>query len=225
LRADKVALELTRWWLFGSGLFASQGTSCHALIRTLPELDRPDIQMFFNPIRLDARVWFPGWQPRQKDLLSAIVILLHPESRGRLTLRSADPADAPRIQLNLLSCQNDVDALIRGMRAARKVYAAAPLCELVAAETMPGPEARSDAALEAYMRKVAGISHHPVGTCSMGQGSLAVVGPRLNVHGIDGLRVADASIMPTIPGGNTNAPAIMIGEKAADLIRGRLSAH
>jgi choline dehydrogenase len=219
LRFDKIAIAMARWWLFGSGLLASQGTSCHALIRTLPELTRPDIQLFFNPIRLDARVWFPGVRAAQEDTLAAIIILLHPESRGSLSLRSADPAVPPRIQVNLLSQQNDIDTLTRGLRAARQVYATPPLADLVAGEINPGSQTQSAPALTSYLRKMAGISHHPVGTCSMGRGAMAVVDPQLRVHGLEGLRVADASVMPTIPGGNTNAPSIMIGEKAADLIR------
>ena len=95
-----------------------------------------------------------------------------------------------------------------------------PLAGLVAEEIMPGPAVQTDAEFEAYLKKVCLVSHHPVGACRMGHDAMAVVDPQLRVHGIDGLRVADASIMPTVPGGNTNAPSIMVGEKAADLIRG-----
>ena len=221
LRFDRVAVSLLRWLAFGTGVFASQGTSCHALIRTRPELERPDIQIFFNPVRLDARVWFPGIRPVQQHQINATIILLHPESRGRLRLRSADPMAPPRIVLNLLAERGDAATLIRGLRAARRVYATEPLAGLVARELAPGAEAASDEALDAYLRRSLVTSHHPVGTCSMGEGPNSVVDPQLRVRGIAALRVADASIMPTVPGGNTNAPAIMVGEKAADLIRGR----
>jgi choline dehydrogenase len=221
LRADKVALAMARWLLLGTGLFASQATTCNALVRTRPELERPDIQFFFNPVRLDARTWFPGIRPVQEHLINAIIILLHPESRGSVRLGTADPLASPRIALNLLSRRADIDTLIRGFRIARKIYATAPLADLVDRETRPGAAVETDAEIEAYIREGLNVSYHPVGTCTMGHGPDAVVDPQLRVHGIGGLRVADASIMPTVPGGNTNMPTIMIGEKAADLVRGR----
>lgn len=221
LRADKVALAMLQWLLFGRGLLASQGSSANAVIRTRPELERPDIQFFFNPVRVDAEVWFPWIKPPQEHQISAIVILLHPESRGRVSLRSADPHAPPRIELNLLSQRADIDTMIRGLRIARRIFETPPMRDLVAKELAPGSEARSDARLEAYLREAVNTSHHPVGSCAMGRSPGAVVDPQLRVHGIERLRVADASIMPSVPGGNTNAPSIMIGEKAADLIRGR----
>ena len=224
LRYDKVALNLFRWWFLGNGPFADQGTTSHAQVRTRAELERPDIQIFFNPARLDSRPWFPVINPVQEHQINAIMILLHPDSRGWLTLRSADPRDPPRIFLNILDQQSDIDALIRGMKVARKVFATPPMSDLVDAEVAPGLQAQSDADLLAYLKKAAMVSHHPVGTCTMGHGDMAVVDPELRVRGIAALRVADASIMPTVPGGNTNAPSIMVGEKAADLIRGQVLA-
>jgi choline dehydrogenase len=205
--------------MFGAGLLASQATSVHALLRTRPELERPDIQLFFNPVRMDAKIWTPFFGVRQQHQLNAIALLLHPESRGALTLNSADPADAPRIQLNVLSARADVETLIRGLKIIRAMFAAPPLRDLIERELEPGDAVRSDGELEEHLRANAIVSHHPVGTCSMGHGPACVVDPQLRVHGVEGLRVCDASIMPTVPGGNTNAPSIMIGEKAADLIR------
>ena len=222
LRFDKVALSMLRWMTLRSGLFASQATTSNALIRTRPELERPDIQLFFNPVRLDAQVWFPFIRPVQEHQIGALIILLHPESRGRLSLHSSDPREPPRIELNLLNRRADIETLIRGLRAAREVFATQPLADLVDRELHPGAGAQSDAEIEAYMRQSLGVSFHQVGTCKMGQGEDAVVDSELRVRGIEGLRIADASIMPTVPGGNTNAPSIMIGEKAADLLRGRL---
>ena len=219
LRYDKLAWHLANWYLLGKGPFADQATSSHAQVRTRPELERPDIQIFFNPARLDSRPWFPLIKPPQEDQINAIMILLHPDSRGHVELRSADPKDAPRIFLNILSQQSDIDALIRGLRVARQVFAAEPLASVVEAEVAPGSAVQSDADLEAYLKTAAMVSHHPVGTCKMGHDDMAVVDPQLRLRGIEGLRVADASIMPTVPGGNTNAPSIMVGEKAADLIR------
>ena len=221
LRWDKLAVNLANWYLLGGGPFADQATTAHAQVRTRPELERPDVQIFFNPARLDSRPWFPLLKPRQEDQINAIMILLHPDSRGWMTLRSADPKDPPKIFLNLFSERSDVDTLIRGLRVARKVFETPPLSDVVAEEVAPGVQAQTDAELEAYLKTAAMVSHHPVGTCRMGHDELAVVDPQLRLRGIAGLRVADASIMPTVPGGNTNAPSIMVGEKAADLILGR----
>ena len=221
LRWDKLAANLANWYLFGGGPFAHQGTTAHAQVRTRPELERPDIQIFFNPARLDSKPWFPMIRPAQEDQINAIMILLHPDSRGWLELRSADPTDPPKIFLNILSERSDVDALIRGLRIARQVFETEPLASLVAEEAAPGKAAQSDAEIEAYLKQAAMVSHHPVGTCRMGHDDLAVVDPQLRLRGIAALRVADASIMPTVPGGNTNAPSVMVGEKAADLIRGQ----
>jgi choline dehydrogenase len=221
LRWDRLAANLARWWFLGSGPFAVQATTAHAQVRTRPELERPDIQIFFNPARMDARPWFPLLAPPQEDQINALAVLLHPDSRGWMTLRSADPRDPPRIFLNLFSERSDVETIIRGLRIARQVFQTEPLASLVAEEVAPGPQVQTDEQFEAYLKKVCLVSHHPVGTCKMGHDPMAVVDPQLRVRGVEALRVADASIMPTVPGGNTNAPSIMVGEKAADLIRGQ----
>jgi choline dehydrogenase len=153
--------------------------------------------------------------------MNVLVLLLHPESRGRLWLRSPDPHAPPRIDLNLLSARADVDTFIRGIRIARRVFETPPLSGLVIRERSPGLAIETDEALEAFLRANAIISHHPVGTCAMGPNAEDVVDPALRVRGVEALRVCDASIMPNVPGGNTNAPSIMVGEKAADLIRER----
>jgi choline dehydrogenase len=220
LRADKLAISLARWAMFGTGVLASQSNSCHAEVRSRPELAQPDLQIYFNPTRGDAKPWFPGIGERQEHRLSVVACLVQPDSRGRMELRSADPRDKPRISLNLMAERSDVDALVRSVEMVREVYATDPLASLISHEVVPGPEVRSKAAIEQWLRDTLIVTHHAVGTCAMGIGSQSVVDPELRVHGIDGLRVCDASIMPTVPGGNTNAPSIMVGEKAADLIRG-----
>jgi choline dehydrogenase len=222
LRADRLLLSLARWAVLGTGLLASQSNSCHAEVRSRPGVEQPDLQLYFNPVRADATPWFPGIRAVQEHLVNAVVCLLKPESRGWMLLRSADPRDKPRIWLNLLAERADVDTLVRGVRIARAVYQTSPMSDLVGREVRPGLEVTTDADIESYLRKTLVIAHHSVGTCAMGAGPDAVVDPELRVRGIDGLRVCDASIMPTVPGGNTNAPSIMVGEKAADLIRGRL---
>lgn len=221
LRADRLALSVAQWALAGTGVLAHQSNSCHAEIRSLPTLDQPDIQAYFNPVRADAQPWFPGIRPVQEHRVSAVVCLLQPESRGHLRLASADPAAKPRIQLNLMQSRKDVDTLVRSVNIIRELYGTAPLSNLVAEEVSPGKEVEGNDAIEAFLRRTLATSHHAVGSCTMGHGPLSVVDPQLRVHGVDGLRVVDASIMPTVPGGNTNAPSIMVGEKGADLLRGQ----
>ena len=221
LRLDRAMLSVLRWAVAGSGAFASQINSCNVVIRTAPGLERPDIQLLCNPIRMDAQLWFPGLRAAKEHRFDIRVVGLHPESRGVLALRSADPADPPRITLNLFAAERDLATMRRGLRAARAIYRTEPQARLTARETAPGADIVSDADLDAYIRRVGGTCQHPVGTCAMGSGPDSVVDPELRVRGLAGLRVADASIMQALPGGNTNAPAIMIGEKAADLILGR----
>jgi choline dehydrogenase len=147
-------------------------------------------------------------------------VILHPLSRGEVTLRSASPLDGPKVQLNLMSSPAEFEIMRRGIREARRIYHTPPQGELTGTEAAPGDDAQSDDELDDWIRKACSATQHPVGTCSMGLGAEAVVDPELRVVGVQGLRVADASIMPTVPGANTNASAIMIGEKAADLVRG-----
>ncbi len=218
LRLDKVAVSVARWALFGSGAFATQINSCNVVIRTSAQQARPDVQLMCNPIRMDAKMWFPGVGRRQEHRITSDVVLLHPHSRGRLTLRSADPRDPPRIQLNLFSDHGDIETIARGIAVAREIYRSGPQAQLTGREIRPGADLVSADGLESYIRDNAGVTQHPVGTCCMGVGPDSVVDPQLRVLGVDRLRVADASIMPTVPGGNTNAACIMIGEKASDLI-------
>ncbi len=218
LRFDKAALSALRWALLGSGPFATQITSGTVLLKTRPELDRPDVQLLCNPVRLDAGLWFPGIVKPKAHSFYITVCLLHQASRGRVSLKSANAADAPRIALNLFSDERDLATMREAVRAARRIYAQKPIADLIASETIPGTANQTDEQLDASIRELGGITHHPVGTCAMGVGPHSVVDPQLRVYGIAGLRVADASIMPTIPSGNTNAASVMVGEKAADLI-------
>jgi len=221
LRFDRVVRSVMQWALFGRGAFATQINSCNVIIRTRPDLPQPDVQLMCNPVRMDAKMWFPIVAPRQAHRITADVVVLHQQSRGWLTLRSSNPLDAPRVQLNLFADPADFDTARRGIWAARKIYSTLPQARIVGAEIRPGAALRTDAELENYIRDAAQVTQHPVGTCTMGVGPNAVVDPQLRVRGIEGLRVADASIMPTVPGGNTNAAVIMVAEKASDHIRGR----
>ncbi|EQB30445.1 GMC family oxidoreductase [Sphingobium ummariense] len=215
LRVDRAALSVLRWAATGKGAFASQITSGVVMLRNRPELERPDVQLVFLPVRLDAKLWHP-FGPRQSHVLSVMVMQLHPESRGTVTLRSADPLDKPRIDLNLLSTPADFADIREGISAVRRIFAQPPLRDMVDAEIAPG----RGTDLDDFIRHNLKITQHPAGTCRMGGDAAAVVDSDLRVRGVAGLRVVDASVMPTIPGANINAAVIMIAERASDLIRG-----
>ena len=220
LRLDRLALSVLQWKMFRNGILARSPLSAQGLVRTAPHLDRPDLQMLVSPTSMFARPWFPGWRKGTGHMLSNACVLLHPESRGKVSLRSADPRDKPRIQLNLLQAEADRTGLRNIVKFVRRFFSTAPASQLVSAEVMPGPAVQGDADIDAWLRANVRTAMHPTSTCAMGTDGMAVVDGQLRVHGLSGLRVADASIMPTIVGGNTNAPTIMIAEKAVDLIRG-----
>jgi choline dehydrogenase len=224
LRLDRAALWVLRWALFGEGLFATNGAAGNLFIRTEPTLDRPDMQftcMSGEVSERELRLSPIGKKP--PGTLGAGLSMIKQDSRGEVSLRSADASAAPRILFNLFKEQSDVDRAIRGLRAIRDIYSREPLRGLVGDEALPGAKLTSDADLERFIRDTGAITQHAVGTCKMGVDSdaQAVVDAELKVRGVEALRVIDASIMPDIPGGNTNAPTIMIAEKGADLIRGQ----
>ena len=221
LRFDRAAISFLQWALLGTGPFATQISNGHLVTKSRPDLDRPDLQMIFSPIRLDARIWFPGIVAEQEHCIFTNACLIKPKSRGHIALRSARPEDTPKIFFNIFDHPDDLAALKEGLRITRRVMNTEPLKSLLRTETIPGPAWQSESELEEACRAMTDITHHPVGTCRMGKGPEAVVDPQLRVIGVSGLRVADAAIMPTVPCANTNAAAIMIGEKAADIIRGR----
>jgi len=214
--ADKPK-ALLEWLLRRSGPLTSSVAEAFAFVRSHPGLPAPDLQFHFAPAYFNDN----GFDEFDGHAFTLGPVLVTPKSRGHITLRSADLADKPRILTNSLSEPEDVQALVTGMRKAREVAASEPLTEAVAREIFPGPGVGdSDDELAEDARRRVELIYHPVGTCKMGSGEDAVVDPELRVRGVDGLRVVDASIMPVIPGGNTNAPAIMVAERGADLIRG-----
>lgn len=182
--------------------------------RTRPELENPDIQIHFMTLSTDQ----PGKSLHDFSGFTSSVCQLRPESRGNVRIDRPDPAAHPRIVANYLSAEADRRTVVEAIRLNRRILSAPSMAQLVAEERMPGADLRSDDELLEFARQHGGSIFHPVGTCKMGIDPLAVVDPQLRVHGIAGLRVADASIMPTLVSGNTNAPAIMIGEKCADLL-------
>jgi len=224
LRFDRAVVSVLRWFFTGRGDFVSNGAAGNVFIRTDPNADRPDMQLTCMTIEVSARhIWFPFLNKTPQYALNVGVSMIKQDSRGEVTLRSKDPFDPPKILLNLFKERSDVDRMIRGIRAARKIYGQPPLADMHGPEDMPGEALQSDAELEAFVRDTGAITLHPVGTCKMGVESdpMAVVDDQLRVRGVEGLRVIDASVMPNVPGGNTNAPTIMIAEKAADLLRGK----
>ena len=221
LRFDRVAWSAMRWALFGSGPLASQLNSCNVVIRTRPGFDRPDVQFMANPIRFDARIWFPGVGQRQTHLFSAGIVALHPRSRGWVELKSADPRELPAVTLNLMADAGDLATMRAGIRAARRIYRSGPQARLTGEELTPGAHVDNDSDLDDFIRETAYVAMHPVGTCAIGRDNDAVVDSDLRVIGVEGLRVVDASVMPTVPGANTNATVIMMAEKIADMMRNR----
>jgi choline dehydrogenase len=221
LRADRAALAAARWFAGKPGPFACTGTVANIFARSGEGLDRPDMQMMCLPLSGDARLWWPGLQRRQVPRLSVRTGYLPLKSRGWVRLRSADPRDPPRIFLNMFSEPGDMDGMVRSLHLSRSIYAQSPLRELIARENLPGEEVLSDAELTDFIRRHATHRAHPACSCRMGGDDGAVVDAELRVRGLDGLRVADASVMPTLPRGNPNLACMMIGEKAADLVLGR----
>ena len=221
LRLDRLIASAIRWKLFGTGPLASQPMSIQGFLRSDPGLDRPDMQFQVIHVSYMARPWFPGVLPGAGHQISCGSLLLSPQSRGSVAAITADPRQQPRILFNLLQDDSDLQAMIRMFHFMRRFFATAPASQMVGPELMPSPAVEGDAGIEAYVRAAAITGMHSSGSCAMGHGAKAVVDPELKVHGIAGLRVADASILPRIVRGNTNAPVIMIAEKAADLILGK----
>jgi len=182
--------------------------------RTRPGLDSPDVQYQF----LAGSFVRPGEAMHDFPACQATCIPCRPESRGWLRVRSPDPEAPPAIQPNYLSTQADKDTLIAGLRIARGIFQTAAMQRCVSEEFLPGPAAQSDQDFLDHIRQTAGTTYHPTSTCMMGPHEGAVVDTQLRVHGLDALRVIDASIMPTVVSGNTNAATIMIAEKGAEMI-------
>ena len=208
--------NLVRWALFGRGPLTSNIGEAVAFVRTLPELDAPDVELLLAPVLFQDE----GLTKPTEHGLTLAVVLLRPRSRGTVLLRTADPHDPPAIDPRYLTDEGGEDAatLVRGLRLARRVLAEEPLASFVDGEIAPGEAVSSDEDLLAHIRALSQTLYHPAGTCRMGSDSTSVVDPELRVRGIEGLRVVDASVMPTLPRGHTNWPTVMIAERGAALI-------
>jgi choline dehydrogenase-like flavoprotein len=206
---------LLEYLLRRTGPLTSSVAEAFAFLRSRPGLPAPDLQFHFGP----AYFVDNGFEEYDGHAITTGPVLVKPRARGWVRLRSKDPSAKPRILTNSLADEEDVAALAAGVRRAREIAAAGPLAEVVGRELFPGRDVDTEEAIAADVRRRVELLYHPVGTCRIGAGADAVVSSDLRVHGIDRLRVVDASVMPIITSGNTNAPAIMIAEKAADLIR------
>ena len=210
-------LELLKYVTAASGFLSMPSGPLTGFAKTRPELDRPDVQLFFTPYAVKSL--------KQRKLLDypAMTVAcyqLRPESLGTVHIKSAEPQAHPAIHFKFFSQPQDMATTIAGFKLLREIVALPAMAGYAGEEFSPGAEVRTDAAIESWIRANAETGFHPVGTCRMGPGDDAVVDDQLRVRGLHGLRVADASIFPTMPSGNTNAAAILVGEKCADLILG-----
>ena len=208
--------NLQEYMEFQRGPLTSNVAESGAFLKTSPDQPEPDLQFHFAPVAYVNH----GLTPPEGHGYTLGPTLVTPRSRGRLTLHSANPSQHPAIFANYLSDEADIRVLIEGTKLARRLAHTKAFAPFHDGETLPGPQIQSDDDIVSYIRRTAETLYHPVGTCKMGSDSLAVVDEQLRVRGIEGVRVVDASIMPTVVNGNTNAPTIMIAEKASDLIKG-----
>jgi choline dehydrogenase len=210
--------NLLRYLVLRRGMLTSNVAEAHAFVRSSPDLNAPDLELLFAPVPFidHGLVKPPGHG------ITIGIVLLRPKSLGSITLRSANPLDAPRIDPRYLSDSGGEDwrLIIDGIKLAHRVMRSPALAPFAGDPMQPDREPQNDADFEAVVRQYAQTLYHPVGTCRMGSDATAVVDAQLHVRGLEGLRVVDASVMPEIIRGHTNAPTIMIAERAADLIKG-----
>lgn len=219
MRVDRITRELARAYLFGTGTASELPFGMMGFLKTAPHLPAPDVQVMSIAGSMAARPYLPPFIPAPADSFAWRIALLRPQSIGSLELTSSDASVLPRIRQNILGTDADLRTLRAGVRLALEISRQRPLLHLIA--PAGGPEFKSHAEIDAYMRENVGTINHPAGTCRMGADDQAVVDPELRVRGIERLRVVDASVMPDLVGGNINAPVMMVAEKASDMLLGR----
>jgi choline dehydrogenase len=215
-RGWRLVREALKYGFFRTGFLATTSVPIRMYFRTREGLESPDATISILPF-LYEMVGRERKISRQRGITMNINVL-RSDSIGSIHIKSADPAEPPAIKFNFLSSALDRTGLLFAMRKGRELMAASPMAEITGEEIAPGAACQTDDELLEWVRNNAETTYHPVGTCKMGSDPMAVVDDRLRVHGIKGLRVADASIMPTLTSGNTNAPSIMIGEKCAAMV-------
>lgn len=223
MRMDRLVAGLAQTYVAGTGFGSDLPSGWAAFLRTHLASDLPDIQLIFRAVPLSAKPWFPGVRAPFADGFAVRAVLLRPQSRGHVTLRSADPRDKVRIVQNLLQTQVDRQVLREGMRLIPEVTERPELAEFIGRELAPGAEGWSNSGLDAHIVRSVATAHHPCGTCRMGTQDDAgsVVGPDFAVHGTRALSVVDASAFPDIVGGIINAAVVMLAEMASDILAGR----
>jgi len=215
-RGVSLLREIARYYTSGGGVLTWTAGVVFGFVRTRPGLETPDMQFHMAPASYDSA---------QKRLLerepgmTVVIGQCRPDSRGSIHIKSPTPGSEPAIRPNFLSAQIDRDATVAGMQIARKIMQNPKVAQYVAFENHPGDKVQSYDEWLDFARRTGQTTYHVIGTCKMGSDPMAVVDDRLRVHGITGLRVIDASVMPTVTSGNTNAPTIMIAEKGADMIK------
>jgi choline dehydrogenase-like flavoprotein len=219
MRFDRMAVSMVRAYLFGTGPGTVVPGGLHAFVKTRPELSVPDIEFMFRGTSHDPHLWFPLLRPAYLDGFGIRPTLLHPDSRGEILLTSSDPLKPPRIVYKSFTAPNDLPTLREGFKRARELAFHKALDPFRGEEIGPGPQVKSDAEIDGWLKKVVITAHHPAGTCAMGQGG--VLEPDMKVRGIEGLRVCDASAMPDLVSAHINACVIMMADKASDIVRGR----
>ncbi|MDZ5696553.1 choline dehydrogenase [Chelativorans sp. M5D2P16] len=222
MRADRIGLDFTRTYLTGQGFSGDVPGGVVAFLRSDENRPLPDVQILFTAAPLASWPYLPPFRAPFTDGFATRIVAVQPKSRGSVKLATADPAVPPLIHQNFLSSPRDWESLRAGVRVARDLAGQEAMRPFVESETLPGVSCRSDAAIDEHIRNTSITVHHPAGTCRMGADEESVVDPELRVRGVEGLRVVDASVMPDLVCGNINAAVIMIAEKAADLIRGRV---
>lgn len=221
MRFDRMAFAMVQAYLFGSGAATVVPGGLHAFIKSRPELAVPDIEFMFRGAPPHAHLWLPPFRRAYTDGFGIRPTLLHPESRGEVTLTSNDAAKHPRIVFNLLGTSSDIATLREGFKRAREVARQRPLDPFRGPETSPGENVKTDAEIDAWLRRVVVTAHHPACTCPMGTTPDCVLDPEFRVNGMERLRVVDASAMPDLVSAHINATVLMMAEKASDHIRGR----
>lgn len=222
MRYDRIAVHMARAYLFGTGPASDVPGGITAFLKSRPDCDVPDVQFLMTAAPLGAAPYFEPFKKPFADGFACRTVALHPESRGQVTLKDAEPDSLALIHQNFLSSEADWACVRASIDLARDVASQPAMQRYIAAETSPGPQVTSRADLDAFIRRTAITVHHPLGTCKMGAQSdtAAVVDPELRVKGVEGLRVVDASVMPDMPSGNINAAVVAIAERASDLILG-----